>query len=118
MAEIGIIELQPIGATQMTAMSAVWEMNPVLAEIISLLTARVNALEELIGGNVGDIEVNSLVINKGLSVHGIDGNDVLVGTTAPAAIPDHVWQKYVNTTTGDLYVAKNNTAVTGWVKIN
>jgi hypothetical protein len=31
MADIGIIELQPVGQADMTAMSAVWEMNPILA---------------------------------------------------------------------------------------
>ena len=118
MAEIGIIELQPVGQADMTAMSAVWEMNPILAEILSILTARIDALEEQLAGNLGDIEVNNLTINQGLNIHGSEGNNVLTGTTAPAVIPDHIWQGYVNTANGDLYCAKNNTAVSGWVKIN
>lgn len=114
----GIIELQPVSAADMTAMSAIWEMNPILAEIISILTARINALEELISGNLGDIEVNNLTINQGLNIHGSEGNHVLEGTTAPAIIPDFMLQGYVNTTNGDIYAAKNNTAVSDWVKIN
>ena len=117
-ADIGIIELQPVGQADMTAMSAVWEMNPILAEIISILTARIDALEEQITGNLGDIEVNNLTINQGLNIHGSEGNNVLTGTTAPAVIPDHIWQGYVNTANGDLYISKNNTAVIDWVKIN
>ena len=38
--DIGIIEVQPVGEADMTAMSAVWEMNPILAEIISILTGK------------------------------------------------------------------------------
>lgn len=118
MADIGIIELQPVGQADMTAMSAVWEMNPILAEIISILTARIDALEEQLAGNLGDIEVNNLTINQGLNIHGSEGNNVLTGATAPAVIPDHIWQGYVDTATGDLYISKNNTAVSDWVKIN
>ena len=117
-ADIGIIELQPVGQADMTAMSAVWEMNPILAEIISILTARIDALEEQLAGNLGDIEVNNLTINQGLNIHGSEGNNVLTGATAPAVIPDHIWQGYVNTANGDLYISKNNTAILDWVKIN
>ena len=116
--EIGIIELQPVGQADMTAMSAVWEMNPILAEIISILTARINALEDLLSGNLGDIEVNNLTINQGLNIHGSEGNNVLTGATEPADIPDHIFQGYVNTANGDLYISKNNTAVLDWVKIS
>ena len=118
MATFEVIELQPVGEADMTALSAVWEMNPFLAEILSVLTARINALEEKLAGNLGDIEVNNLTIHKGLSVYGTDGNSVIKGTTAPAVIPDFVFQGYVNTTNGNLYAAKNNTAVGDWVKIN
>jgi len=118
MADIGIIELQPVGQADMTAMSAVWEMNPYLAEILSVLVARLDAMEELLTGNLGDIEVNNLTINQGLNIHGSGGNNVLTGATAPAVEPDHIWQGYVNTATGDLYISKNNTAVSDWVKIN
>ena len=118
MAEIGIIEVQPIGEAGMSAMAAVWETNPYLAEIISILTARINALEELLSGNLGDIEVNNLTINQGLNIHGSEGNNVLTGTTAPADIPNHIFQGYVNTATGDLFISKNNSAVSDWVKIN
>ncbi len=118
MADIGIIELQPVGQADMTAMSAVWEMNPYLAEILSVLVARLDAMEELLTGNLGDIEVNNLTINQGLNIHGSEGNNVLTGTTAPAIIPDFMLQGYVNTTNGDIYAAKNNTAVSDWVKIN
>lgn len=118
MADIGIIELQPVGQADMTAMSAVWEMNPYLAEILSVLVARLDAMEELLTGNLGDIEVNNLVIHRGLSMFGSEGNHVLKGTTAPAIIPDFMLQGYVNTTNGDIYAAKNNTAVSDWVKIN
>jgi len=118
MADIGIIELQPVGQADMTAMSAVWEMNPILAEILSVLVARLDAMEELLTGNLGDIEVNNLTINQGLNIHGSEGNNVLTGTTAPADIPNHIFQGYVNTATGDLFISKNNTAVSDWVKIN
>ena len=116
-ADIGIIELQPVGQADMTAMSAVWEMNPILAEIISILTARIDALEEQLAGNLGDIEVNNLTINQGLNIHGSEGNNVLTGATEPADIPDHIFQGYV-AANGDLYISKNNTAVSDWVKIN
>lgn len=118
MADIGIIELQPVGQADMTAISAVWEMNPYLAEILSVLVARLDAIEELLTGNLGDIEANNLVIHRGLSLFGSEGNHVLEGTTAPAIIPDFMLQGYVNTTNGDIYAAKNNTAVSDWVKIN
>ena len=117
MADIGIIELQPVGQADMTAMSAVWEMNPYLAEILSVLVARLDAMEELLTGNLGDIEVNNLTINQGLNIHGSEGNNVLTGATEPADIPDHIFQGYV-AANGDLYISKNNTAVSDWVKIN
>jgi len=117
MAEIGIIEVQPIGEAGMSAMAAIWETNPYLAEIISILTARIDALEEQITGNLGDIEVNNLTINQGLNIHGSEGNNVLTGATAPANIPDHIFQGYV-AANGNLYISKNNTAVSDWVKIN
>ena len=117
MADIGIIEVQPIGEAGMSAMAAIWETNPYLAEIISILTARINALEDLLSGNLGDIEVNNLTINQGLNIHGSEGNNVLTGATEPADIPDHIFQGYV-AANGDLYISKNNTAVSDWVKIN
>ena len=116
-ADIGIIEVQPVGQADMTDMSAVWEMIPILAEIISFLTARIDALEEQLAGNLGDIEVNNLTINQGLNIHGSEGNNVLTGATEPADIPDHIFQGYV-AANGDLYISKNNTAVSDWVKIN
>ena len=115
--EIGIIEVQPIWEAGMSAMAAIWETNPYLAEIISILTARINALEDLLSGNLGDIEVNNLTINQGLNIHGSEGNNVLTGATEPAVIPDHIFQGYV-AANGDLYISKNNTAVSDWVKIN
>jgi hypothetical protein len=46
---------------------------------LSILTARIDALEEQLTGNLGDIEVNNLTINQGLNIHGSEGNNVLTG---------------------------------------
>jgi len=92
--------------------------NRTLAEVLSTLDARILSLETFIKGNLGDVTVNTINIIKGVNQYGSDGNAELKASGAPAAIPDYIGQQYTDTANGNIYKAKNNTAVADWVKIN
>ena len=92
--------------------------NRTLAEVLSTLDARILSLETFIKGNLGDVTVNTINIIKGVNQYGSDGNAELKASGAPAAIPDYIGQQYTDTANGNIYKAKNNTAVSDWVKIN
>lgn len=92
--------------------------NRTLAEVLSTLDARILSLETFIKGNLGDVTVNTINIIKGVNQYGSDGNAELKASGAPAAIPDYIGQQYTDTANGNIYKAKNNTAIADWVKIN
>jgi hypothetical protein len=89
-----------------------------LAEQINDLNARITSIEALLKSNLGDVTVNTINIIRGVNQYGSDGNAELKASGAPAAIPDYIGQQYTDTSNGNLYKAKNNTAVNDWVKIN
>ncbi len=89
-----------------------------LAQAICALNARISALEEKLRGNLGDVMVNKIVINKGIDQYGSEGNTVLKGEGAPSVIPQYSGQEYIDTIEEDHYKSKGNTAVSDWQKIN
>lgn len=42
----------------------------------------------------------------------------LTGTGAPSTVPQAIADVYVNTSTGDIYIAKGQSFTTDWVKVN
>jgi hypothetical protein len=92
--------------------------NRTLAEVLSVIDARISSPETFKKGNLGEITVDKINIIKGVNQYGSDGNAELKASGAPATIPDYIGQQYTDTTNGNIYKAKNNTAVADWVKIN
>lgn len=92
--------------------------NKTLAEVLSTIDARILSLETFVKGNLGDITVNTINIIRGVNQYGSGGNAELKASGAPVVIPDYIGQQYTDTANGNIYKAKNNTAVADWVKIN
>lgn len=90
-------------------------LEPALAEILNQQNKRIEALESLIKNMLfknGQFDIIDVV--KQLNIYG-GTNLVIVGTAAPAIVPDFIGQWYINTSgTGTTYQAKGNASTSDW----
>ena len=89
-------------------------VEPALAEVLSYLNAKVTSLETFITNSLfKNVQIDSLNIVKALNLFGTT-NLILIGTAAPAVVPDFVGQTFINTTAGIIYQAKGNSSSGDW----
>lgn len=85
-----------------------------IAEIINVLYAKIQALENFIKvSQYSNIISDQVNIVKTFNIWGAT-NLILTGTAAPAIVPDFVGQAFINTAGGVTYTAKGIASVADW----
>lgn len=107
----------------------------VLAEVIAEMQAKIDALEELLAGEIGHLSVRDLYVGRTLRGINVDGGFALRGAGTPAAsvvptnwdfdtygdwtgIPQFISQLYIDTTNKIVYMAVGTENISDWVRIS
>lgn len=103
--------------------SKIEEEDDVIASALNSLNERISGIENLITNGFGKLIVQELHVNRSfiaclVDVGGSDNAFILVRTIAPAIVPSFIGQIYVDTTGGNIYIAKGVSSVADFVKVN
>jgi len=91
-----------------------YDEEETVAQAINALAERLDGLELAFRNmTLNKVQTETLDVLVNLNFQGRPL--FVIGTTAPGTAPDGVPQFYINTVTGDLYSAKNSSAVSDWI---
>ena len=132
----GVCKVYGVGLIKNNATNMVGQTRQhVLAEVIAELSARVEAMEAMLAGEVGHLSVRDLTVLRALNGVNLDGGMTLKGAGAPSAdilperwnsdrygawvgVPQFIGQIYIDTTNKIAYMAFGVASISDWSRIS
>ena len=132
----GVCKVYGVGLIKNNATNMVGQTRQhVLAEVIAELSARLEAMEAMLAGEVGHLSVHDLTVLRALNGVNLDGGMTLKGAGAPSAdilperwdadrygawvgVPQFIGQIYIDTTNKIAYMAFGVASISDWSRIS